>query len=233
MLLQIIGRPTRARGGRAAAEGCWVQAKGQARFLRRRIDGPVAPPPQRLGGARRDDDLPEGLVLRPQLDFLHAEIRILLRRHHARQQARLLADPVVQLPVIDRMGEHGGEIGIALLHAALAEGDEHAPFHPHGIEMLAAHHVEVRAGRAAAGRIGVGALARRHHARIGLHARHALTDMGAEGLAVLAPALAHVGVKIVVGALHRMDVAIDDADLLGCGDRGDWNIHDVCSAFWG
>ena len=81
--------------------------------------------------------------------------------------------------------------------------------------MLALHQFEIAARRATVRGVSVGAHAVRHHARERQLGGQALTEMAAEILDVLAPALLEVRVKVLGRALHRMDVAIDKAEFLG------------------
>ena len=179
------------------------------------VDRPIFAPAERLARARRDDHLAECLALRGAgVDLAHGEFRIFLRHHDAGFQAAILLDPIVDLPVVDRMRQRRAEFEIALLHAAARQAHHHAGVAAVEIEMLPLHQFEIAAGRPAIGGIGIGTHAAGHHARKRQLPAQALAEMAAKSFAVLAPARLEIRIKILRRALHRVDVAIDETQPL-------------------
>ena len=165
--------------------------------------------PEGVAGARREQDLHERRVGGAPLDLGNRVLGVLLGHHDRRTQPRLWLHPAFELPVVDGARQRRREVEVALLHAAAAQRDQHADFDAVGIEMLAAHQVEVGARRAVLGE-GVDTHAGRHHARIGQLAGQAVADVGTEGRHVLAPARRHERMQFGHRAIDRVNVAVDD-----------------------
>ena len=100
-LLDVEARPAR-RGERIAAEAEGVDADRQADLLRRLVDRPVAALAERLDVAREQQHLNEILVAGALADFGGGGNTVLIGDDDRALQARILAGPFLDLPVVDR-----------------------------------------------------------------------------------------------------------------------------------
>ena len=147
---------------------CTCSAIGTIGALRRLVDRPVAPVPERIARARRDQDLHEGRIVRARARSRSPRRP---RPPAAPRCRRAAAAPACtqasSCQSLTAARQRGGEFEIALLHAAAAQLHQHAVLDPVGIEMLPAHQLEIGAGRALLAERRRPACRRRHHARIG------------------------------------------------------------------
>ena len=181
---------------------------------RRFVDRPVASPPERLHRARRQQHLHEALFLRALVDLGHGDSRVFLRHGDRGAEALVEVAELADLPVVHRRAERRAVIEVALVRAAAPERDQDSVLDAIRIEMLLAHELGVRARRRAVFRPRIEARNIGRHARMREPFRQSLPHVTAERCGVLLPALGHEREQLGRRFRRRMDVAIDEAELL-------------------
>ena len=231
-LLDVKTRPAGC-GDRIAAEAEGMHADRKPHLFRRLIDRPVAALPERLDIAAEQQHLHEILVAGALADFGGRGRTVLVGDHDRAFQARILAGPFVDLPVVDGARQSRAQILVAQALPGV-ERIQYAERDVVGIEMLLLHERQRRALRTAFRRIGVAA--RRVGLRLGIGRafHHALIGMLAIGFEMRVPAFCQIGVELGRGGARRVDVAIGDrgldasrCSLLGAG--AELHVHCVIS----
>src|SRR6266403_2545465 len=174
-LLDVEARPARCRD-RIAAEAEGVHADRKSGLLRGLIDRPVAALAERLDVAAQQQYLDKTLVAGALTDFFGCGRAVLVADHDRTLQARILAGPFLDLPIVDRGAERGAEFVIADTLPA-GERIENAEHDVVRTEMLLLHERQRRTLRSAFRRIGVAARRVRLRLRIGRAFHHALILM--------------------------------------------------------
>ena len=220
--------------GRSATGGAWLSAHaadmhadGKVVGDGRLVDGPVAPAAGWFIGPRRQQHLDEAAIAGTALDLSDGGLRILGRDHDRAAQPRLLGEPLGGLPVVHGPCKRGAVVHIALAACTGAQGHENAVLHPIGIEVLLAHKVEVRAGRAAVRRPGVAARHVGRHARISERLGQCLANVPAVSFEMMLPARREIRLEIGSRAQVGMNIAVDDGEARGLLDLrfANRNIH--------
>src|SRR6266446_3822138 len=152
-LLDVEARPARCRD-RIAAEAKGMHADRKPGLLRGLINRPVAALAERLDVAAEQQHLDEIPVAGAFADFFGRRQAVLVADHDRALEARILAGPFLDLPVVDRGAERGAELMIA---DALSAGEriENAQHDIVRIEMLLLHERQRRTLGTAFRRIGV------------------------------------------------------------------------------
>ena len=185
-----------------------MDAERQIVANQRLVNGPVLAPPQRLGGPGDEERLNEAPVAGDAVDLGRRQRGVLVRHDDRGAQARLRIDPFFHLPVVCRRRQRRG-VGEVEHATSPVERVEHAVVHLPLVEELRLEEREVRAGRQAGRRPGVGSR--------GVEIRARVVGAGVaahpEGLVVAAPALR----EILTQGLRRRDrvvnVAVDHREL--------------------
>ena len=130
-----------------AAVAADMDAERQAGRLRRRVDRPIAPPPQRLVRARANVDLHILAGSRAALDLGHRRLGIVLADDDRRLEPGLGFAPTLDLPIVDGALKGDAELRGSAARRQEVEYLQDAELDINWVEVLLAHEVKVRSRR--------------------------------------------------------------------------------------
>ena len=145
MHLEVVRGPARAAVHLVAAG---VQRDRQPGLGGRAQDRPVARVAEPLLGGPGQQHLDEARVAGQPLDLAHGEVGVLVRRADRAEQPRLLGEPLVADPVVERAAQLGRELGRLAAEALGLHRREDRVVDVVLVEVLAPHEPEVAAGAA-------------------------------------------------------------------------------------
>ena len=186
-------------------EAARVHAHGHAVFFGGAKNRPVVALAKRRLPGDEHGHLHEARIARATLYFLGGEFGVVQRHDDGGAQARLLVEPFLRHPVVDRRADHGRHV-LAMQGGAAPDAGGDRVGHAEGVERALAQQPQVRP-RLAVGRAPVGASGNRRVRRVAGQVPAQLVNAPVQEL--LTPVGVEIGHDRLDGGHDDMRVAID------------------------
>ena len=162
-----------------------------------------------------------------KLDLGHRRRGVLVRHHDRGFQPLIPAGPFLDLPLVHRMGQGAGQIGVDRSLARRRQRVEDAELDVVRVQMLAGHERQIAARPAAGGWEGIPARRHRLRLRIGRPLFIGLAVGEPERFQMRLPALGQPGIQRLHPVDPRMDVAIGDHQPVGRRQMGAGPVQNI------